>query len=419
MGGTIRQVTFILLLIPSLVIGQRYLKPQRVDADTVRVAKQMKVGTYFMPLNNGTVGQVLTTDGSGNASWNSTVTTETDPVWTADSSSYYKKRVIDYLLGLKENKITAGTSSQYWRGDKTWQTFPAIPAAQVQSDYGQTNSSSIDFIKRKPWIPLLPISQDSVFHLTDTLLHIWERLHSRCLPEANSLFDRMTMQPDDFLKEKINKAIDTLKVSGAWDKLIGFYVYAVHDEQAATLNWKGSIYNLTEKDYPYFTRKIGFTSYGGALRTGFIPSSMGGTSFTTSNACMGIGLVSRSGIVSQDLAGVAVTSFDWILDNGMGTYTGYLNTFTSLTTTSLTAPFLIEYAATSLTNVQYSVNGIYGNQVTKGTNGLPTYELYGLNMNRGGEYYDSHFISYGFYFGSSMTRNQSLSIYHAYQIVLQ
>jgi hypothetical protein len=32
-------------------------------------------------------------------------------------------------VAAKENSITAGTTSQYWRGDKTWQTFPTIPAA--------------------------------------------------------------------------------------------------------------------------------------------------------------------------------------------------------------------------------------------------------------------------------------------------
>lgn len=31
-------------------------------------------------------------------------------------------------LNLKENTIAAGTTAQYWRGDKTWQTFPTVPA---------------------------------------------------------------------------------------------------------------------------------------------------------------------------------------------------------------------------------------------------------------------------------------------------
>jgi hypothetical protein len=49
--------------------------------------------------------------------------------------------------------IAAGTTSQYWRGDKTWQTFPTIPAAQIQSDWNQTNNTLLDYIKNKPTIP--------------------------------------------------------------------------------------------------------------------------------------------------------------------------------------------------------------------------------------------------------------------------
>jgi len=38
------------------------------------------------------------------------------------------RSVVNSLAG-KENTIAAGTTAQYWRGDKTWQTFPTIPAA--------------------------------------------------------------------------------------------------------------------------------------------------------------------------------------------------------------------------------------------------------------------------------------------------
>ena len=40
------------------------------------------------------------------------------PVSTAQAAS----------IATKEPTITAGTTSQYWRGDKTWQTFPTIPS---------------------------------------------------------------------------------------------------------------------------------------------------------------------------------------------------------------------------------------------------------------------------------------------------
>jgi hypothetical protein len=85
--------------------------------------------------------------------------TETDPVWTSERANYALKTYVDTsisnlidsapgtldtlnelaaalgddanfsatittLIGTKEPAITAGTTAQYWRGDKTWQTLP-------------------------------------------------------------------------------------------------------------------------------------------------------------------------------------------------------------------------------------------------------------------------------------------------------
>lgn len=94
--------------------------------------------------------------------------TETDPVWIADKPSYATKTYVDTsisslvdsapatldtlnelaaalgddpnfatsistLIGTKEPAITAGTTAQYWRGDKTWQTLPvySLPTASA------------------------------------------------------------------------------------------------------------------------------------------------------------------------------------------------------------------------------------------------------------------------------------------------
>lgn len=46
-----------------------------------------------------------------------------------------------------------GTNLQYIAGDGTKITFPSIPAAQIQSDWNQTNNAQTDFIKNKPTIP--------------------------------------------------------------------------------------------------------------------------------------------------------------------------------------------------------------------------------------------------------------------------
>jgi len=45
-----------------------------------------------------------------------------------------------------------GSTSQYLRGDGSLATFPTIPAAQIQSDWTQTNNAALDYIKNKPTV---------------------------------------------------------------------------------------------------------------------------------------------------------------------------------------------------------------------------------------------------------------------------
>lgn len=54
-----------------------------------------------------------------------TITIDANPT-DGSSNAVSSNGVFDALAG-KEPTITAGTTSQYWRGDKTWQTFPTIP----------------------------------------------------------------------------------------------------------------------------------------------------------------------------------------------------------------------------------------------------------------------------------------------------
>lgn len=109
--------------------------------------------------------------------------TETDPIWIADKPSYATKIYVDTsisnlvdsapatldtlnelaaalgddpnfatsittLIGTKEPAITAGTTAQYWRGDKTWQTLPIyslpIASATVLGGIKVGNNLSID-----------------------------------------------------------------------------------------------------------------------------------------------------------------------------------------------------------------------------------------------------------------------------------
>jgi len=116
---------------------------------------------------NGTAWIVV----GGSATWGAitgTLTAQTDltayltanyyPLSTNPAGYLTSSALTPYLTSATaaltyEPIIAAGTTSQYWRGDKTWQTFPTIPAAQIQSDWNQTNNTLLDYIKNKPTIP--------------------------------------------------------------------------------------------------------------------------------------------------------------------------------------------------------------------------------------------------------------------------
>jgi hypothetical protein len=116
--------------------------------------------------------------------------TETDPIWTSEKANYALKTYVDTsisnlvasapaalntlnelalalgsdanfsatiitLIGTKEPTITAGTTSQYWRGDKTWQTLPTyslsglggVPTTRTLT----INGSALDLSADRSW----------------------------------------------------------------------------------------------------------------------------------------------------------------------------------------------------------------------------------------------------------------------------
>lgn len=54
-------------------------------------------------------------------------------------SGYVTSSALSTALAAKEGTIAAGTTAQYWRGDKTWQTLPVAPKQQWTR--AQTNTS--------------------------------------------------------------------------------------------------------------------------------------------------------------------------------------------------------------------------------------------------------------------------------------
>jgi hypothetical protein len=117
---------------------------------------------WTLPAADGTSGQILSTNGSGVLAWTNAssggISALTGDVTASGSGSvaatiansavtYAKMNLADgdipqakvnglvTALSGKEASITAGTSAQYWRGDKTWQTLNTTAVAEGTNLY--------------------------------------------------------------------------------------------------------------------------------------------------------------------------------------------------------------------------------------------------------------------------------------------
>jgi hypothetical protein len=98
---------------------------------TIPSANSGNLGNFIFVYKNFNNGYNINCGGGGASS---TLTRSTDSVlYISDGSSWRPHLNIsnELLLSLtqKEPTITSGTTSQYWRGDKTWQTFPTADPA--------------------------------------------------------------------------------------------------------------------------------------------------------------------------------------------------------------------------------------------------------------------------------------------------
>lgn len=82
-------------------------------------------GDVVIPVGTGTVTSITV---SSPLTGGTITTTGTISIPKATGSVDGYLSSIDWsVFNSKEPAISAGTTSQYWRGDKTWQTFPTIP----------------------------------------------------------------------------------------------------------------------------------------------------------------------------------------------------------------------------------------------------------------------------------------------------
>jgi hypothetical protein len=118
--------------------------------------------------------------------------TETDPIWISEKANYALKTYVDTsisnlvasapatlntlnelalalgsdanfsttvttLIGTKEPSITAGTTLQYWRGDKSWQTLPIYTLSGLGGEPSITAGTSLQYWRGDKSWQTLPI----------------------------------------------------------------------------------------------------------------------------------------------------------------------------------------------------------------------------------------------------------------------
>jgi hypothetical protein len=109
-------------------------------ATTAFVQSNLTGGVSTIATTNLTASRALTSDASGKVAVSAVTSTELGYVSGVSSS-------IQTQLGGKEPSITAGTTGQYWRGDKSWQTLnsTAVGLGNVTNESKATMFSSPTF----------------------------------------------------------------------------------------------------------------------------------------------------------------------------------------------------------------------------------------------------------------------------------
>lgn len=90
-------------------------------------------------------------------------------------SGYYNKTESDALLNAKENTITAGNTSQYWRGDKTWQLLSTDVVIQGQNNKYLTQDGVLEILLGSKY----SAGSDVALTTTDTILSAFRKIQGQ------------------------------------------------------------------------------------------------------------------------------------------------------------------------------------------------------------------------------------------------
>jgi len=122
-------------------------------------------------------------------------------------------------------------------------------------------------------------------------------------PFTLALIARMSVPPPAALVPAIDGLVRSLVGAGVWAKLDMLKIQAVHDEQAARLNWISSDYTSTAVNSPTFTAYRGFNGNGtpSYMNTGFNPGAAIGAKFVRDSASLGLWSLTNSSNVVNDM----------------------------------------------------------------------------------------------------------------------
>ena len=101
------------------------------------------------------MAKLVTVDGAGSGLDADLLDGQSSAAFAAATHTHAQSDItgLPTALSGKEPTITAGTTAQYWRGDKSWQTLPAAGIADAPND------GKMYFRKNGAWVALLTIDQ--------------------------------------------------------------------------------------------------------------------------------------------------------------------------------------------------------------------------------------------------------------------